>query len=426
MVFGWGRRARGGPPAQAPAERRVTLAGARTEAAGLVEARESRAVSEVRSLRDATAPLIEDLAGIGRAIEADELEVDELDRRLATAAVRGKGQVVGAIRRDVAPLPAVSSLDDAAALDAYLKQVLKKLGDVLGRQAKIVHVFAKKNAGPLRSTLEAVTANHRKMQDVLKSHGADRELLGELNGVLDRAEGLAAAVSGGRARLASAEDELGRLAGQASSLEAGIAAEKSSPAYAEYGRLRGSLEAVSAREAATRAAVSSQFARVSRPLSRYRYVSSLEKDQKAVLAALVDDPAGVLLPENTDAIITILENVRKGVSSGSISVKDTAKSLSHITETEESLAGLASRMAAHRDERARLQREAESCDLGRLASLEADLKKCHSHRDSLQKRASEIAAEVAGAESKMPALASEAEGMLRRLSNTRYVVERQN
>ena len=44
----------------------------------------------------------------------------------------------------------------------------------------------------------------------------------------------------------------------------------------------------------------------------------------------------MLLPQNKDSIIVILENVRKGITSGSISVKDIDKSLSQITETEES------------------------------------------------------------------------------------------
>ena len=55
------------------------------------------------------------------------------------------------------------------------------------------------------------------------------------------------------------------------------------------------------------------------------------------MSTLVDNPFDALVPENLDSIIVILENIRKGISSGSISVKDTEKTLSQLTETEESL-----------------------------------------------------------------------------------------
>ena len=49
------------------------------------------------------------------------------------------------------------------------------------------------------------------------------------------------------------------------------------------------------------------------------------KAQNRILSTLVDDPFDALVPENSDTIIIILENIRKGISSGSISVKDTEK-----------------------------------------------------------------------------------------------------
>ena len=37
----------------------------------------------------------------------------------------------------------VSTLDDAKKLDYFLNQLLKKVGDVLGRQTRVIHIFAK-------------------------------------------------------------------------------------------------------------------------------------------------------------------------------------------------------------------------------------------------------------------------------------------
>ena len=101
--------------------------------------------------------------------------------------------------------------------------------------------------------------------------------------------------------------------------------------------LKNELDAFASQKINIKNNISTQFTKISRPLSRYEYASSLDKDQKNILNKLVHDPFEILLPQNKDSIIIILENVRKGISSGSISVKDVEKTSSQITETEEML-----------------------------------------------------------------------------------------
>jgi len=49
--------------------------------------------------------------------------------------------------------------------------------------------------------------------------------------------------------------------------------------------------------------INSQFTKISRPLSRYEYVSAMEKEQKNLLSQLIEDPFSVLLLKNKDSII---------------------------------------------------------------------------------------------------------------------------
>ena len=70
-------------------------------------------------------------------------------------------------------------------------------------------------------------------------------------------------------------------------------------------------------------------------MSRYEYASSLDKEQKSLLSQLISGPFEALTPKNKDSVIVIFENVRNGILSGSISVKDVEKSISYLTETEE-------------------------------------------------------------------------------------------
>ena len=57
--------------------------------------------------------------------------------------------------------------------------------------------------------------------------------------------------------------------------------------------------------------INTQFTKISRPLSRYEYASSLDKEQKSILSNLVSEPFDVLTSENHDSIITILEKYVK-------------------------------------------------------------------------------------------------------------------
>ena len=68
----------------------------------------------------------------------------------------------------------------------------------------------------------------------------------------------------------------------------------------------------------------------------------------------------MLTSENKDSIITILENVRKGVLSGSISVKDIDKMSSQITETEEMLDGFTNQVSEFHKKYQEMQKELDS------------------------------------------------------------------
>jgi uncharacterized phage infection (PIP) family protein YhgE len=76
-----------------------------------------------------------------------------------------------------------------------------------------------------------------------------------------------------------------------------------------------------------------QFSKISRPLGKYSYISSLEKPLKNIMARLVEEPIEVITNENKNAIIEILHAVVKSVVAGNVSVKDSQKAVEQIEET---------------------------------------------------------------------------------------------
>ena len=118
----------------------------------------------------------------------------------------------------------------------------------------------------------------------------------------------------------------------------------------------------------------------------------------------------------------ILENIRKGISSGSISVKDVDKTFSQITETEESLDDFIKQISDYHKKYDEMQNEVMSLIPKDLISLESKLDKQTSLMDESQMKSESFNGEIDEIDSKIPKLVSKIEQKLREFSNTRYTI----
>ena len=196
----------------------------------------------------------------------------------------------------------------------------------------------------------------------------------------------------------------------------------SSENFKKYIDLQNKLNEFSNQKSKIKSEIDTQFTKISRPLSRYEYGSSLDKEQKNILSTLVANPIDAIIPKNKDSIIMILENVRKGISSNSISVKDIDKSLSYITEIEEALEGFVNRISEYLEKYEKMKNDLNSLNSDELVSLEQELIKNTSLKEDLQLKSETFSGEVDEIYSKVPQLVSEIEEKLREFSNTKYSI----
>lgn len=385
--------------------------------------RRQQAISEIRNIRDSVEPMIEELMGMGRDLEHDDLNVDSIDKHLAIIVVRGKKQVLDVIRRSVAPLPAVDSIESAAKAESELRQLLKKMGDVLGRQTRVIHLFAKKHANRLKSNLEVMNSRHSEMRDILNWHNKADAESGEIVGIAD---GLARRrgdlhKKSQRIRDLSAEFEL--LESRVSELKSKLAAIKSSKEHDAYLRLLSDTEKCDAQMSQIRAEISAQFSKISRPLGRYEYGSSLDKEQQKVLAGLVADPAGTVHPGNVETISVIFSNVRRAVATGSISSKDVNKTIAMLAETADMVGPLADRVAecgGRRDDLASKARSAKPADLD---ECKATLSKTASQQKDTGRRMEALRAQIKDDNSAILEMSADLQTRLRQHTGDRYEID---
>jgi len=423
MVFGWGKKKQDKTHVdRTPQEKEINLSDVSKIVIDLEELRKSQTLSEIKQLRDDTTPLIDDLIQIGNVLDKDNLKVDDIDKHLAIIVVRGKKQVIDVIKKGVIQLPKISSINDAEKLDSTLNQLLKKLGDVLGRQTRVIHIFAKKYATRLKENLEVMTTNHSEIHKLLKNYNSTKFLSDEIKELLNKINTMKNEQLVKTQKIDVTNQDIDSFNKKITLLQNSIEEKKSSDDYKKYLDLKNKLNSFNTLKLKITNDIDRQFTKISRPLSRYEYVSSLDKDQKNILSILVKNPIDVLVSQNKDSIIVILENVRKGISSGSISVKDVDKSLSQITETEETLDGFVKRISEYSEKYEKMSDELNSLKSEELISLESDLTKNLSFGADSKLRSETIQDELDELKSKIPQLVSEIEGKLRQFSNTKYTV----
>ncbi len=422
MVFGWGRKKEEEPGLQEMPAREIPLSDVPRVASELLELRRSQAVSEVRLCRDRAVPLLSEVSYIGRELEKDDLNVEDIDKNIRVIVVRGKKQVIDTIRKEITDLPAISSYDDAVALNGALNQALKKVGDVLGRQTRVIHIFAKKYASKLKEILAEVASINDDVGKILQNFARSDSENAAINGLIGEIAELEGFNAESRQKASSLAGSLAECRGRIAACRESIAGIKSSQGYARLLETKEALERLRAQRASMSGRVADRFTRVSRPLGRYEYASSLDKEQKALLSGLIQSPFEVLTPGNERAIIVILENVKKGVSAGSISVKDREKAILHITELEDALGGIISEIAENASGQESARAAIEELTPPELAVLEKDLAKSTLDESSAESRIRSLGGEVSANEARIPRIVGEIESRLRRFTSTRYSI----
>ena len=425
MVFGWGKKKQ----VEEPVERKrvnqdIELSEVPQIINDLRKLRESQTISEIKHLRNDTAPLIDDLMKIGIVLDKDDLNIDDIDKHLAIIVVRGKKQVIDILKKDVKTLIQVSNMDDAKKLDYFLTQLLKKVGDVLGRQTRVIHIFAKKYANQLTTNLKIMNENSDNITKLLKHFDSTQSSFDEIDEMLNKIESLKQDHVDKTKRNAEIQDNLKSLQENNTSLQKSLDEIHASENYKNYVSLQNKLNDFIKQKSKIKSEIDTQFTKISRPLGRYAYASSLDKEQTRILSTLVDNPFDALIAANLDSIILILENIRKGISSGSISVKDTEKTLSQLTETEESLDGFIKKVSEYSTVFDSMEADLKNLKPQNLTSTENDISKTIDSENDARQKSKIILSEISEIESQIPQFTSKIESKLKIFSSTRYTISK--
>lgn len=423
MVFGWGKKKNHNQESEISIqqEKEIKLSDIKSLIDEIQNLREKTILGEAKIFRKKIVVKLDEVSKIIKELEKDNLKVEDIDKHLEILVVRGKKQVIDTIKKENSEkLPDINSYDDVVSLTALTTKRLKRFGDALGRQSRVIHIFAHKYAAKLKANLAILNSDRNELQTLIdnyvKLNSAAIEINEKILKHLDNKNNL----ENNKKRINELKNTIKEYSKNIEEVTKNISNIKSSQHYLNYLQTQKKLDLLSLEQNNLKSKIDSQFTKISRPLSRYEYSSSLEKPQKMLMETLVNNPFDVLTPENNDDIIKILSAVRKGIQSGSISVKDSEKSIASIDETIEMLNQFTTEKSEFINKKNNLQNELNKFNMKELKQKEDFLAKIGTNKSDAEYKIQKLDREISDIQKLLPQILADIQIKLRRISAKKY------
>ncbi|MDE1877571.1 MAG: hypothetical protein KGI07_03470 [Thaumarchaeota archaeon] len=426
MVFGFGKKKthEQQPTAPVQTERKISL----EEIPDILHEIELPQMAEAVEIAQSTKEEIEahrkKILSLILHLESDDLKLDDVDKSLRVIVKRGKNAIVSTIKKETTTiLTSATKYDQAVLLNMEISQMLKKMGDVLGQNSRIIHIFAKKYADNLKEEIAKVAKSRNQLQtsiNTTENFRADGKIIADLSQKISEQR---TSIAQKNYRLSEIELEVKSLKDTISSLEKQIHDLRSSEEHTKFLEIKNKIDPMSSEKSEIKNVIDFQFSKISRPLGRYSYISSFEKPVRKMMDELLVNPYDVISPHNKDSIIQILEAVEKSVISGSISVKDSEKSTEQIQETISRLDEFVSLKEAYSKKVSALEKDLTVFDIKSLESKEHDLYKAKTDIANMERIKQKLEEEINDWNHTLAKNISEIESGVTRLTGSKVLLK---
>jgi len=335
MVFGWGKKK---VTNEAIESRVLEKQVAFSEINDIIKENQVQRLKKItenaKSIKDVVEIERKNIIQIISQLESDTLKVDDVDKHLKLLIERGKESVILGLRKETAVnLSSTEKYSDIVNLNSEIGQMLKRIGDILGVNTKVMHIFARKYADKLKEHLSEVATKKAGLQKLVDEHTKFESTVATILQMYEKIKGSQKEVEEKNKELSKIKEDIKNYDKMIQSTELGIQNSKSKSEYQEFLKIRKETDALVLEEDKIKHEIDLQFSKISRPLGKYSYISSLEKPLKRIMEELITNPSKVLIQGNKDSIVEVLHAVIKAVVTGSVSVKDTTKAVQQIEET---------------------------------------------------------------------------------------------
>ncbi len=424
MVFGFGKKkTQEHTTVPVQNEKTITLKDIPSMLQEIESPRTSEVISIAKTTKDEVEAHKKKIRELILHLESDDLKLDDVDRNLGVIVKRGKDAIVSTIKKETSStLTSATKYDQAVLLNAEISQMLKKIGDVLGLNSRIIHIFAKKYADNLKDEIAKVAKSRNQLQSSINFVENLRTGSKDIIDLGQKITEYRDIILHKKDRISEIISEIEILKNNITTLEKQIHDLKSSDAHSKFLEIKRKIDSMSSEKSDVKNIIDLQFSKISRPLGRYSYISSFEKPVRKMMDELVASPYEVISPQNKSGIIQILEAVEKSIVSGSISVKDADKSLEQVQETISRLDEFITLKESYSNKVSTLEKDLAVFDIKSLESKEHELQKTRSDLANMESVKKKLESEVKDSEHVLARNTSDLESRLGKLVNSKVLL----
>ena len=425
MVFGWGKKKTTNETiGSRMLEKQVAL----SEINNIIKENELQRLKKITEIAKSIRGIVEierkNIIQIISQLESDTLKVDDVDKHLKLLIERGKEAVISGLKKETAiNLTSTERYQDIVNLNMEIGQMLKRIGDILGANTKVMHIFARKYADKLKEHLAEVAAKKAELQKLVDEHSKFESSVATVSEMYEKIKKSQSDVGEKNNELSRIKEEIKSYDKMMQNIELEIQHSKSKSEYQEFLKIRKEIDALSLEEDKIKHEIDLQFSKISRPLGKYSYISSLEKPLKKIMEELVINPFHILTQENKNSVVEVLHAVVKGVVAGSVSVKDTAKAVQQIEETINRLDEFLKMKSNLSQKRASFENNLDIFNIKELEEKERELVKTRDRKTHAESIVRNLENEINDATKRIPHLAQDIETKLKEISGTRITLK---
>ena len=420
MVFGWGKKKE--ETEKATLAQEIQISEIMHALEEHKKSRQDRAAQESKPRFETIKKEIQSIFRIINNLKDDDLNLDDVDNRIKVIAVRGKAEIVETITKEAkTTIPDVRNYESMLKCTEVCSHILKKIGDVLGKNSRIVHIFAKKYANDLKTHLELVTKDHHAISTMISEYTSLDTSSILLKEKTRKIQATRSEINENTSHLDKLRNSLSDLDQTINLTQQKIADLFESPEYKKFMQYREQINHLTYQENKLNKEIDDEFSKISRPLGKYVYVTSLEKPLKIILENLLQSPSNTI-SQNKEAIVTILESCMKGIMSGSVSVKETDKAVDNVTHIIGLLDDFISRKNNLRAQIEDLQKKLAIFDLNDLENLEKQLNKSKSEKEDTKAKIVKLEHDLKQQITQKNMLVADLEGTLERVLKIKYKI----
>ena len=425
MVFGWGKKKTQQYEEDITSrEKEIFLTEIPDIIKQLKSIKEKTVISETGIFRNKIKSNCDSILKTVGDFEHTSIKSEDLDPHLYTILQRGKKQVVSTIKQECSVnFPDIISLNEVLTFHKLSTRMLKKIGDMVGRQSTVLHTLANKFANKLKADLINLKNGNDEIQTLIDNHINFEDKTNEILENIDKYNQSEKSVVVMNNNQKQMKKNMKDLSSAIQHDMDEIESIKSSKEYTNFSKVQENIGNLSVGMYKIKNDIEIQFTKISRPLNKYVYITSLGKSEKKLLEDLANNPFDIISKTSKQDITKILELVRNSVQSGAVSVKDVNKSLLHIDETLEKLDSFLRKISEHNQLKDNLENDLKNYNFENLRQNELKLRKHQDDKSKTESKTESLYVEIDNVNESLPNQIKFIETSLNKISPILYSIK---